>query len=267
VKFKILFRILRLSVQIMLFIIIGLFILGCATLGPEPSNPEVFFYVTVSSIPTGASVYELANDGSLGRFIGMTPYNIEVGLATRRYSNGQRSFGHTFFWANGIKWGKYKNEEKYFRGYWELLLQIAVVKEGYYTSKVTDKVVGLIGKLRSYPPQSTTVTIQLRPITEIHSPTTEQKTQQQQQQQQTVVLPDTSSKEQNNSGSVMLTSIPEDADVYVDGIFVSNSPANLKLKDGIHIIEVRKKGYKTDRKEIRVLSGSEVTLRITLDTD
>lgn len=91
--------------------------------------------------------------------------------------------------------------------------------------------------------------------------------QQQQQQQQTVVVPDAGSESQTESGLVMLTSIPEDADVYVDGIFVSNSPANLKMKDGIHIIEVRKQGYKNYRKEIRVFSGSEVTLRIILDEE
>ncbi len=91
----------------------------------------------------------------------------------------------------------------------------------------------------------------------------DQQQQQQQQQQQTVVIPGNQS-EPVQTGTVLVSSNAEAADVYVDGVFVGNTPANLKLKDGIHIIEVAKTGYQKYRKEIRIYGGSELSLRAEL---
>jgi hypothetical protein len=88
--------------------------------------------------------------------------------------------------------------------------------------------------------------------------------QQQQQQQQTVIVSGGQSETQQ-MGTVMVSSNVQGADVYVDGVFVGNTPANLKLKDGIHIIEVKKSGYSTYRRELRVFGGSELSLLAELN--
>lgn len=86
--------------------------------------------------------------------------------------------------------------------------------------------------------------------------------QQQQQQQQTVIVG--RGAEAAGRGMVMVTSDVEDAEVYVDGMFAGNTPANLKLTEGIHVIEVRKAGLKPYKKELRVLGDSQLTLRAKL---
>ena len=63
----------------------------------------------------------------------------------------------------------------------------------------------------------------------------------------------------------MVSSTPINADVSVDGMFVGNSPCNLPLTEGIHIIEVNLTGYKPYRRELRVISGGNVTIRATLE--
>lgn len=56
----------------------------------------------------------------------------------------------------------------------------------------------------------------------------------------------------------------ETYDVYLDGSFVGNSPAKLKLDPGLHVIDVKKPGFKDYHKQIRVTEGSEQTLRAVL---
>ncbi len=57
----------------------------------------------------------------------------------------------------------------------------------------------------------------------------------------------------------------ETYDVYADGAFVGNAPAKLKLDPGLHVIEVKKQGFKDFRREIRITEGSELSLRAVLD--
>jgi hypothetical protein len=53
--------------------------------------------------------------------------------------------------------------------------------------------------------------------------------------------------------------------VFVDGAFVGNSPAKLKLPEGSHVIEVKKTGYKGYRRELKVTAGSELILSAGLE--
>jgi hypothetical protein len=96
-------------------------------------------------------------------------------------------------------------------------------------------------------------------------PAVEQQQQQQQQQQQTVVMPGgTGGEKEAGQGTVIVSATPENCEVCVDGIFVGNAPTNLKLSEGIHVIEVKKEGYETFKRELRVLKGSDVVLRAEL---
>jgi len=67
------------------------------------------------------------------------------------------------------------------------------------------------------------------------------------------------------TGFVNLKADDETSEVFVDGSFFGNPPARLKLKDGTHLIEVKKPGFKDYRKEITVTSGSDLNLRVTLE--
>jgi hypothetical protein len=66
-------------------------------------------------------------------------------------------------------------------------------------------------------------------------------------------------------GSVNVSSNPPGADISVDGEFVGNSPAALKLAPGKHTLTVRMSGYKDWSREITVHSGSEVQLTANLE--
>jgi hypothetical protein len=68
-----------------------------------------------------------------------------------------------------------------------------------------------------------------------------------------------------SAGTVIVTSLPDGADVNSDGAFVGNTPATLKLNPGKHTVRVSMNGYKDWSKEITVQDGSEVTLNAKLE--
>ena len=67
------------------------------------------------------------------------------------------------------------------------------------------------------------------------------------------------------TGTIAVSSAPDNAEISVDGAFVGNAPATLKLSPGKHTIRVSLPGYKEWAKEITVLAGSELKLAATLE--
>jgi hypothetical protein len=67
------------------------------------------------------------------------------------------------------------------------------------------------------------------------------------------------------TGIVNVSSNPPGADVSVDGEFVGNSPAALKLAPGKHMVVVKMSGYKDWSREITVHGSSEVQLSANLE--
>ena len=66
-------------------------------------------------------------------------------------------------------------------------------------------------------------------------------------------------------GTVDVTSNPTGADVMVDGSFVGNAPATLKLAAGKHTVMVKMTGYRDWSREMSVEAGSEVHLMASLE--
>jgi hypothetical protein len=66
------------------------------------------------------------------------------------------------------------------------------------------------------------------------------------------------------TGFVTVKAEDERCELFVDGLFVGNPPAKLKLEEGIHVLEVKKTGFKDYRRELRVTSGSDLTLNAEL---
>jgi TPR repeat protein len=69
------------------------------------------------------------------------------------------------------------------------------------------------------------------------------------------------------TGSVTVKAHDEDCEVLVDGVFVGNSPARVQLAEGAHVFELRKAGFKSFRRELKVIAGSELSLNATLEKE
>jgi hypothetical protein len=66
-------------------------------------------------------------------------------------------------------------------------------------------------------------------------------------------------------GTIVVGSVPNGAEVYVDGNFVGDVPATLELAPGKHTIRVSLNGYKDWSRELSVLASSKVNLTATLE--
>ena len=64
---------------------------------------------------------------------------------------------------------------------------------------------------------------------------------------------------------VKITSDPGGADVFLDGSFVSSTPAVLRLKAGTYKVAVKMSGYADWEREVKILPGAEVTLDARLN--
>jgi hypothetical protein len=67
------------------------------------------------------------------------------------------------------------------------------------------------------------------------------------------------------AGSIMVSSTPDAAEVYVDGAFVGNATATLKLPAGKHSIKVTLAGYNDWTKDLTVLANSDLKLNAGLE--
>lgn len=68
-------------------------------------------------------------------------------------------------------------------------------------------------------------------------------------------------------GVIMITCEVADAQVFLDGSFVGNIPAKIKVNEGSHVVEVKRAGYKDFRKELQITADSEINLRPELEYD
>jgi TPR repeat protein len=77
--------------------------------------------------------------------------------------------------------------------------------------------------------------------------------------------PSTVSVEASKPGLLNVKAEDDSYEIYVDGGFVGNAPARVKVGEGAHVVEVKKPGYKDYRKQITITEGSELTLRAVLE--
>src|SRR5712692_610219 len=67
------------------------------------------------------------------------------------------------------------------------------------------------------------------------------------------------------TGTIAVSSTPDGGEISVDGAFMGNAPATLKLSPGKHTIRVALSGFKEWTREITVLAGSELKLAAALE--
>lgn len=70
--------------------------------------------------------------------------------------------------------------------------------------------------------------------------------------------------EAKETGTVSVLSDPDGAEIFVDGKFVGNAPATLKLSPGAHKIIVKAVGRSDWARELEVLKDSQVNLKAVL---
>ena len=66
-------------------------------------------------------------------------------------------------------------------------------------------------------------------------------------------------------GTVVVTAMPSEAEIYVDGGLFGNGSATLKLKPGKHTILVKMTGYKEWTREVTAIAESEAHIQATLE--
>ena len=69
----------------------------------------------------------------------------------------------------------------------------------------------------------------------------------------------------SRTGVVNISAADDSYEIFVDGAFVGNTPAKVKLTEGAHLVEVKRAGFKDYRKQIKITDGSELTLRAVLE--
>ncbi|SRR5579872_857790 len=67
------------------------------------------------------------------------------------------------------------------------------------------------------------------------------------------------------SAKLHLVSDPSGADIEVDGSFVGNTPSDVQVTEGDHIVTVKKAGFKDWQRTLKVSAGSSVHLNADLE--
>jgi PEGA domain-containing protein len=68
-------------------------------------------------------------------------------------------------------------------------------------------------------------------------------------------------------GKLRIESTPDKATVYVDGVAVAYTPADLKLSPGAHRIEIARAGFLNWKKDITVQRGDNPALKAGLESE
>lgn len=245
-------------------------ICGCARMSQEEVRTKAMarlddqsksLWINVNSVPSGAKVYG-SNNGQPGTMLGTTPLTLKYTWVPGRGLWGMKPDETLTFEARD-SWFLVDHSKSY------AAFKCIIIKDNYHPYKMYQTIIdesdwGLFAKrgwdgiIEAMENNQKTFTAYLQPISTVDY------SQPVQQQQQTVIIPDYKEKKEE-TGIILVSSNIEGTDVYVDGIFVGNSPCELPLTEGIHIIEAKYSGYKPYRREIRVMSGGKAAIRVNLE--
>ena len=67
------------------------------------------------------------------------------------------------------------------------------------------------------------------------------------------------------TAKLSIASVPDGADIEVDGEFAGNTPSDLTVSDGEHTIIVRRSGFKSRERKMKVVAGSSIHLTAELE--
>jgi hypothetical protein len=67
------------------------------------------------------------------------------------------------------------------------------------------------------------------------------------------------------NGKLSVASVPDGADIEIDGGFVGNTPSEVEVAEGEHTVAVKKAGFKDWERRLKVSGGSNVHLNAELE--
>ncbi len=70
---------------------------------------------------------------------------------------------------------------------------------------------------------------------------------------------------ETNVGMVHIHAHDEFCEVYIDGLFVGNTPAALALKEGLHAVTVKRTGFSDYCRELYVAKGAQLSFQAVLE--
>jgi hypothetical protein len=68
-----------------------------------------------------------------------------------------------------------------------------------------------------------------------------------------------------STGKLTVVSVPDGADIEVDGSFVGNTPSDIQVSEGDHSVSVKKAGFKSWERKLKTSAGSSVRLNAELE--
>lgn len=77
--------------------------------------------------------------------------------------------------------------------------------------------------------------------------------------------PTTISAAASTTGKLSVASLPDGADIEIDGSFVGNTPSDVQVAEGDHTVAVKKAGFKDWERKLKVSGGSSVRLNAELE--
>jgi hypothetical protein len=77
--------------------------------------------------------------------------------------------------------------------------------------------------------------------------------------------PTTAPMQSQEAVEVAIVSTPADADIFLDGKFVGNTPSTLRLAPGDHSVRIEKSEFKPWEKAFTVTSGAALTVNAALE--
>jgi hypothetical protein len=200
--------------------------------------------LTITSTPVGATV-EIG-----GMVAGTTPYETD-------YPGGYFHKTHTVFGAR-----------------LEHSMVLRVSKDGYLTQEVTLTMgpfdwVGLTGRHHGdyFLLKSSHFDIKLEPTSRGEGKVVETigKDGPMRRAPAAELLSDNAAESPAETGTIEFASDPSGADIYVDGKFMGQTPATIRLASGSHHIELTSPGRQIWARDLDVLKDSRVTVHPTLE--
>ena len=67
------------------------------------------------------------------------------------------------------------------------------------------------------------------------------------------------------TGKLSVSSVPDGADIEIDGSFTGNTPSDMQLPEGEHVVSVKKTGFKPWERKLKINGGSNVHLNAELE--
>ena len=68
-----------------------------------------------------------------------------------------------------------------------------------------------------------------------------------------------------STARLLIASVPDGADIEIDGNFSGNTPSDLEVPEGEHSIVVKKSGYKNWERKMKVAAGSSIHLNAEME--